>query len=210
MLRLPPTMKLGVPKETAAGETRVAVVPDTVRRLAEQGVETLVEHGAGEQAAFPDSAYEEAGGQLVAAEELYAETDVVCKVQKPSAEEIGRLRSGQTLIAPEVAEQSAIASTLGALDDKIDLNQRTSETLEAMARAFFKDWFVDFGPTRAKMENRAPYLAPELQLLYKSKQLRPKDDADACVVIPALEPERAARLHSMLPLGHPWHAGFAD
>jgi type I restriction enzyme S subunit len=44
---------------------------------------------------------------------------------------------------------------------KIDLNRRMNETLEAIARAIFKDWFVDFGPTRAKMEGRAPYLSPD-------------------------------------------------
>ena len=55
---------------------------------------------------------------------------------------------------------------LAALDDKIDLNRRMNETLEAMARAIFKDWFVDFGPTRAKAEGRAPYLAPELWDLF--------------------------------------------
>ena len=53
---------------------------------------------------------------------------------------------------PEPEEQRAIASLLGALDDKIDLNRRMNEKLEAMARLLFKDWFVDFGPTRAKAE----------------------------------------------------------
>jgi type I restriction enzyme S subunit len=67
---------------------------------------------------------------------------------------------------PKPNEQSAIASTLGALDDKIDLNRRMNETLEAMARAIFKDWFVDFGPTRAKAEGRPPYLAPDLWALF--------------------------------------------
>ena len=62
-----------------------------------------------------------------------------------------------------------IASILGALDDKIDLNRRMNETLEAMARAIFKDWFVDFGPTRAKMEGRAPYLAPEIWALFPDR-----------------------------------------
>ena len=57
---------------------------------------------------------------------------------------------------PHLHDQTAIASILGALDDKIDLNRRMNETLEAMARAIFKDWFVDFGPTRAKMEGRGP------------------------------------------------------
>ena len=62
---------------------------------------------------------------------------------------------------PPLSEQRAIAHILGTLDDKIELNRRMNETLEAMARALFKDWFVDFGPTRAKIEGRDPYLAPE-------------------------------------------------
>ena len=53
-----------------------------------------------------------------------------------------------------VSEQRAIAHILGALDDKIELNRRMNETLEAMARALFKSWFVDFDPVRAKMEGR--------------------------------------------------------
>jgi type I restriction enzyme S subunit len=70
---------------------------------------------------------------------------------------------------PPLSEQDAIAATLGALDDKIDLNRRMNETLEAMARAIFKDWFVDFGPTRAKMEGRAPYLAPDIWALFPDR-----------------------------------------
>ncbi len=66
-------------------------------------------------------------------------------------------------------EQRAIASILGSLDDKIELNRRMNETLEAMARAIFKDWFVDFGPTRAKIEGRAPYLAPEIWELFPDR-----------------------------------------
>ncbi|MFN3614579.1 MAG: restriction endonuclease subunit S [Rubrimonas sp.] len=57
---------------------------------------------------------------------------------------------------PPLPEQRAIAHILGTLDDKIELNQRVSETLEAMARALFKAWFVDFDPVRAKMEGREP------------------------------------------------------
>ena len=53
-------------------------------------------------------------------------------------------------------EQQAIAGILGALDDKIELNRRTNATLEAMARALFRSWFVDFDPVRAKAEGRAP------------------------------------------------------
>ena len=55
---------------------------------------------------------------------------------------------------PPLAEQRAIAHILGTLDDKIELNRRMNETLEAMARALFKSWFVDFDPVRAKMEGR--------------------------------------------------------
>ena len=65
--------------------------------------------------------------------------------------------------------QRAIASVLGALDDKIELNRRMNDTLEAIARTIFKDWFVDFGPTRAKMEGRAPYLAPEIWSLFPDR-----------------------------------------
>lgn len=66
-------------------------------------------------------------------------------------------------------EQRRMASLFGALDEKIDLNRRTNETLEAMARAIFRDWFVDFGPTRAKMEGREPYLAPDLWELFPDR-----------------------------------------
>lgn len=58
---------------------------------------------------------------------------------------------------PRDKEREAIASILGALDDKIDLNRRMNETLEAMARAIFKSWFVDFDPVRAKAEGKQPF-----------------------------------------------------
>jgi len=57
---------------------------------------------------------------------------------------------------PPLAEQKAIAAVLGALDDKIELNQRMNATLEAMARALFQSWFVDFDPVRAKLDGRPP------------------------------------------------------
>lgn len=60
------------------------------------------------------------------------------------------------VIAPPLAEQKAIAAVLGALDDKIELNRRMNATLEAMARALFQSWFVDFDPVRAKLDGRAP------------------------------------------------------
>ena len=63
-------------------------------------------------------------------------------------------------------EQKAIAHILRTLDDKIELNRRMNQTLEAMARPIFQDWFVDFGPVRAKMEGEEPYLPPELWDLF--------------------------------------------
>ena len=70
------------------------------------------------------------------------------------------------LPVPPIGAQQRMGSLLDAIDTKIDLNRRMNETLEAMARAIFKDWFVDFGPTRAKAKGRAPYLAPELWNLF--------------------------------------------
>jgi len=67
---------------------------------------------------------------------------------------------------PPLPEQKAFASILSSLDDKIELNRQMNETLEAMARAIFKDWFVDFGPTRAKQEGRAAYLPEHLWSLF--------------------------------------------
>ena len=70
---------------------------------------------------------------------------------------------------PPLPEQRAIAGILGALDDKIELNRRMNETLEQMARAIFQDWFVDFGPVRAKLEGREPYLDAGLWDLFPDR-----------------------------------------
>ena len=74
-----------------------------------------------------------------------------------------------SLLTPPLPEQRGIAYILGTLDDKIEMNRLMNETLETMARALFKDWFVDFGPTRAKIEGRDPYLAPEIWDLFPDK-----------------------------------------
>jgi type I restriction enzyme S subunit len=76
---------------------------------------------------------------------------------------------GLSVILPPIEEQRAIAQILGALDDKIDLNRRMNETLEGIVRAIFKDWFVDFGPTRAKAEGSAPYFVPEIWALFPDR-----------------------------------------
>jgi NAD(P) transhydrogenase subunit alpha len=88
-------MKVGVPRETATGERRVALVPESVKRLTGSGFEIELERGAGEAASFLDPAYEEAGATLVA--DPYS-ADAIAKVQTPSGEEVERLRDGQVLI----------------------------------------------------------------------------------------------------------------
>jgi type I restriction enzyme S subunit len=66
-----------------------------------------------------------------------------------------------------MAEQRAIADVLGSLDDKIELNRRMNDALEAMARALFKSWFIDFDPVRAKMARRVPaHLAASMAALF--------------------------------------------
>jgi H+-translocating NAD(P) transhydrogenase subunit alpha len=89
-------MRLGVPKETAPGERRVALVPEAVGRLVGAGFEVAVERGAGEAAAFPDEAFAEAGATLVG---NAFDADAVVKVQKPSASEVEALRDGSVLVA---------------------------------------------------------------------------------------------------------------
>ncbi len=68
-----------------------------------------------------------------------------------------------------IERQEAIGKLAASFDRKIELNRRMNATLETMARAIFRDWFVDFGPTRAKMEGRAPYLAPDLWPLFPAR-----------------------------------------
>ena len=70
------------------------------------------------------------------------------------------------ILFPPLHEQRAIAHILGTLDDKIELNRRMNETLEAMAQALFKSWFVDFDPVRAKMEGRPTGLPKEIEDLF--------------------------------------------
>ena len=86
-------------------------------------------------------------------------------VKHTSPERIKRFR----FHLPSPSEQRAIAHVLGTLDDKIELNRRMNETLEAMARALFKSWFVDFDPVRAKMAGRDPGLPKHLADLFPDR-----------------------------------------
>ena len=92
------TLILGVPKESAAYEKRVSLVPDATTRL--PGFEVLVERGAGEEALYPDSAYAQRGANIVGERHaIYAKADVLVKVQPPSVDEARLLREGAVLIS---------------------------------------------------------------------------------------------------------------
>ena len=90
---------------------------------------------------------------------------------------------------PPLAEQNAIAGVIGALDDKIELNRRMNATLEAMARALFQSWFVDFDPVRAKLDGRQPFGL----------------DSDTAALFPANFEESA-----LGPIPQGWEAGRLD
>jgi H+-translocating NAD(P) transhydrogenase subunit alpha len=117
-------MNVSVPKETAAGERRVALVPDVVARLVKSEVEVVVEAGAGAGAHQPDSAYEAAGATIGDG----FSGDVVAKVAPPSSEEIGRLRRGGVLVG--FLQPLTAADTVRALADA----EITSFAMEAIPR----------------------------------------------------------------------------
>ncbi|RFU13402.1 NAD(P)(+) transhydrogenase (Re/Si-specific) subunit alpha, partial [Rhodobacteraceae bacterium W635] len=93
-------MKIGVPKEVAAGEARVAMTPDSALHLQKLGHECLIEAGAGAMAEFADSDYEAVGVKVVpTAEELWKDSDIIAKVRIPTATELKHLTSDKTLIS---------------------------------------------------------------------------------------------------------------
>ncbi|MDL2335463.1 MAG: Re/Si-specific NAD(P)(+) transhydrogenase subunit alpha [Chloroflexota bacterium] len=91
-------MKIGVVRERAPNERRVALVPDALKQLLGAGTEVLIEHGAGDGAALPDSLYEAAGAKIVDRATLYKEADVIVRVQKPDGDDAKSLRSGQSVV----------------------------------------------------------------------------------------------------------------
>jgi len=116
---------IGVPRETAAGEKRVATVPDVVEKLVKLGFSVAVESGAGDAANFADDSYRAAGAEVVAsAADLWSKADIVFKVRAPSPQEVALLREGATLIGfvwpaqnPELMQQlTARKATVLAID----------------------------------------------------------------------------------------------
>jgi len=92
-------MKIGVPKETASGEARVAMTPQSAKELRKLGYDCLIQKGAGAAAGFPDAAYKEAGVTVTTGAGVWKDADVVAKVRPPTETEAKKLARGQTLIS---------------------------------------------------------------------------------------------------------------
>src|SRR6185503_1064789 len=93
-------MRIGVPAETAAGEKRVATVPEVVEKLVKLGFSVAVQSGAGDAANFPDEAYRAAGAEIVEdAARIWDSADIVFKVRAPSLSEVARMRQGCILVS---------------------------------------------------------------------------------------------------------------
>ncbi|MFO7251291.1 MAG: Re/Si-specific NAD(P)(+) transhydrogenase subunit alpha [Actinomycetes bacterium] len=129
-------LRVGVGKETAAGERRVALVPDAVGRLREMGLHVLIESGAGEAAWHPDSAYREAGAEVVATAELYERADVVVTVRRPDT---AALRDGQTVIGmlrpfgdPDYVRELAAKNVTAIAFEGLPRTISAAQTMDAM------------------------------------------------------------------------------
>ncbi len=133
-------MIIGVARETAWGERRVALVPDALGKLTAAGVEIVVEQGAGVEALIPDTAYEAAGAKVVSRDDLYRSADVVLRVQKPSDDEAKRLRKGQAVIGllqplldPKLMERLAGAGVTAISLDAIPRTLSRAQTMDALS-----------------------------------------------------------------------------
>jgi len=117
-------MKIGVPRETVAGETRVALTPEVVKKLVPKGFEIVVEAGAGAGAHFPDADYESAGARISDTASVFS-SEILVKVRKPGAEEIARLSAGSVLICLlELCEDDGTLKALHAKDIKVMAMER--------------------------------------------------------------------------------------
>ena len=133
-------MKVGVARETAQGERRVALVPEALGKLTAAGLEVLVETGAGAGAMIPDQAFTDAGATVVSTGDLYAGSDVILRVQKPSADEASRLRSGQAVVGllsplldPALMQALATAGVTAVSLDAIPRTLSRAQTMDALS-----------------------------------------------------------------------------
>src|SRR5512136_92273 len=93
-------MKIGVPREVTPGERRIALVPDSAKKLVAEGNEVWVQSAGGAPADFSDAEYTAAGAKLAeSAAALWAQSELVLKIQPPNAAEVESLRQGATLVA---------------------------------------------------------------------------------------------------------------
>ena len=132
-------MKVAVVKENEPGERRVALVPETVPRMTQAGLEVLVEQGAGASAWFPDSAYSEAGASILTTNDLYAAADVLLMVTRPSEAQLGKLRQGQTVVGmlspltdPELAAQLASGHVTAVSLDGLPRTLSRAQSMDAL------------------------------------------------------------------------------
>jgi len=92
-------MKIGIPKETAPGEKRVAIIPETVKKLAAKKIGSVVETGAGMASSFSDAEYQAAGAEIASSlDDLVSKSDAIVKVVRPADAELGRLKEGSALV----------------------------------------------------------------------------------------------------------------
>ena len=129
-------MKVAIVKESAPNERRVALVPEAIGKLTGGGHEVLLQSGAGDGASIPDADFAAAGAKVVSEDALYAEADVVLRVQKPTPEEVGKLRSGQVvlgLLQPLIDPQNAQAlANAGVTAISLDTLPRTLSRAQSM------------------------------------------------------------------------------
>ena len=122
-------MRIGIPAETRAGETRVAATPETVKKLKATGHQLFVQRGAGEGASIPDGEFESAGETLVSADELYAQAEIILKVKAPTEAELAKMQSKSVLIgllSPYQADLVAAYAKQGVTAFSMEKLPRTS------------------------------------------------------------------------------------
>src|SRR3970040_683209 len=131
---------IGVPRETAAGEKRVATVPEVVERRVKLGFKVAVQSGAGDAANFSDDAYRAAGAEIAdSAAKLWAASDIVFKVRAPTAEEVGLMHEGQTLISfvwpaqnPELMQSLAARKVTALAIDSLPRMLSRAQKMDAL------------------------------------------------------------------------------
>ncbi len=128
---------IGVPRETAAGEKRVATVPEVVEKLKKLGFRVAVESGAGDAANFTDDSYRAAGAEVIP--DVWASADIIFKVRAPSTAEVGRMREGQTLISfiwpaqnPDLMQQLAARKVTVLAIDSLPRTLSRAQKMDAL------------------------------------------------------------------------------